>query len=252
MKKYCLYIIFFLFSTNIIARNEKAFPDSVQIQLKGILISRSDSLPIPYANIFNLRTRQGTITDAKGLFKIQVLSTDSLRISALGFMRELITIPKNQDSIFVVLVRPVRYAINEVVVKGESPVNLGELGTGKPVDISPELRGDAFNKKPHWTQFRYHPVSFLHYYFSKKEKEKRKVRKLMELEKDWEALSKLYNKETVEKITGLTGEKVDNFMVWLNSKSLLNSHSTEYDIRYIILSQHKIYRIEVENSIKKD
>ena len=72
----------------------------------------------------------------------------------------------------------------------------------------------------------------------------------MELEKDWEALSKLYNKEIVEEITGLTGEKVDNFMVWLNSKSLLNTHSAEYDIRYIILSQLKIYRIELESGIK--
>ena len=248
--RYFLYIFIFLFLFSSIyamaQKEEEILIDPILIHLQGVLISNLDSLPVPYAHIVNLRTHGGTTTNAEGRFNIQMLNVDSLRISAMGYMREMITIPPNQnkDSIFVVLIRPIRYAIGEVVVKGRSPVNVGDLGTGKPVDISPELRGDAFNEKPPWYASIFSPASFLQYHMSKKEKEKRKIREAMVSEKDWERLSQLYNLKMVEEITGLTGEEADDFMIWFNSKSLLNSRSTEYDVRAAISHQYKIYKAE--------
>ena len=250
--RYYQYIYTFfslLISFNVFAQKEnEILIDPILIHLKGVLISSADSLPIPYAHVVNLRTHGGTTTNAEGRFSIQMLNVDSLRISALGYMREWIAIPSNQnkDSILVVSIRPVRYAIGEVVVRGKSPTpsNLGELGTGKPVDISPELRGDAFNEKPPWYASIFAPASFLQYHLSRREKEKRMAREAMISEKDWEHLSQLYNLKMVEEITGLTGDAADNFMIWFNSKSLLNARSNEYDVRAAITQQYKIYTAE--------
>ena len=244
--QYLNILFFLLISVNVFSQEEEIIIDPILINLKGVLISKNDSLPVPYAHVVNLRTHGGTTTDAEGRFSIQMLNVDSLRISALGYMREWIAIPVNQnkDSTLIVSVRPIIYAIDEVTVRGRSPIYVGELGTGKPVDISPELRGDAFNSKPPWYASIFAPASFLQYHLSKKEKAKRMAREAMIAEKDWERLSQLYNLKTIEEMTGLTGEEADLFMIWFNSKSLLNARSTEYDVRAAISQQYKIYKAE--------
>ena len=88
------------------------------------------------------------------------------------------------------------------------------------------------------------PVSLLHYYLSRKEKAKRQARKTIASQQDWERLSVLYNKEMVMNLTGLSNDDADDFIIWLNAKSLLASNSTEYDVRATITNQYGIYKNE--------
>ena len=243
--KYFRYLYFFLFllaSINIFAQKER----EILINLKGILISKYDSLPIPYAHIFNPRTHGGTISDADGRFSVQMHNTDSLSIYSLGYLQKIIVIPSNykQDSILVISIQPVRFVIDEIEVIGKSKINTEGWGTGKPVDISPELRGDAFHEKPHWLASVISPVSFFRYYLSAEEKRKRMARQAIATQKDWEQLSLLYNKKLVMSITGLNDKDAEDFMIWFNAKSLLNFHSTEYEVRLAITQQYRIYKKE--------
>ena len=95
------------------------------------------------------------------------------------------------------------------------------LGTGKPVDIAPELRGDAFNESPPVLAAFFNPISYWQYYLSKREKRKREVRKAILLEKNWEMHSQNYNKEMVMKLTGMNEPDADTFMVWFNAQDVL-------------------------------
>lgn len=219
--------------------------DPVLIQLKGRLVNKDDGLPVPYAHIVNMRTHGGTTTDTNGRFSLEMLNVDSLSISAMGYMKEYVRIPHNQhqDSLLVIQVRPVRYAIGEVKVTGEAKkIDMDGVGTGKPVDISPELRGDAYNKKPSWLAALFSPASFLQYHLSRGEKEKRNVREAIITEQQWEYLSQFYNKEMVMTLTGVNEQEADSFMIYFNTKSVLQPHFTEYDIRAAILQEFENYK----------
>ena len=221
--------------------------DPVLIQLKGTLVNTDDGLPVPYASVVNMRTHGGTTTDSRGRFVLEMLNVDSLSISAIGFMKQYVQIPvkQHQDSLLVIRMRPVRYAIGEVKVTGEAKkLNMDGVATGKPVDISPELRGDAYNKKPSWLAALFSPASFLQYHLSRSEKEKRNVREAMISEEQWEYLSQFYNKEMVMTLTVLNEQEADSFMVYFNSKSVLGPTSTEYDVRAAIIREFENYKKE--------
>lgn len=221
--------------------------DPVLLQVKGRLVNKDDGSPVPYAHIVNTRTHGGTTTDESGRFSLEMLNVDSLSVSAMGYMKAFIRIPprQNQDSLLVIRVQPVRYAIGEVKVTGESKkVDMEGVGTGKPVDIDPELRGDAFNKKPPWYAALFSPASFMQYHLSRREREKRNVREAMISDQQWEYLSQFYNKDMVMKLTGVNEQEADTFMIWFNSKSVLTPNSTEYDVRAAIIREFENYKKE--------
>ncbi|HKJ43946.1 MAG TPA: hypothetical protein VKA27_17745, partial [Sunxiuqinia sp.] len=88
------------------------------------------------------------------------------------------------------------------------------------------------------------PASFIQYYTSRREKQKREVRKVMVSEKRWEHLSKFYNKDIVMKLTGLDEAEADSFMVYFNSKGILNETNNDYQVREAIKQQFQLYQQE--------
>jgi hypothetical protein len=238
----CLMLTYFLGS----AQDDHDIVDPVLIKLQGRIISAADSLAVPYANIINYRTHSGTTTNSDGYFSIEMLNIDSLIVTSVGFEQKKIKVPSNYSgySTLVFIMLPSNYALGEVVVEGERPkVDLG-LGAGKPTDIAPELRGDAFNDAPPILAAFFNPVSYWQYYLSKKEKRKREVRKEMIIQKNWEMHSQNYNKEKVMMLTGMNDMEADSFMVWFNSQDVLPYLSSEYQVRASIIEFFHYYKIE--------
>jgi len=149
-------------------------------------------------------------------------------------------------NVLVLYIRPVRYGLPQVNVKGIHPsANLEGVPMGKKLKIDPYLRGDVYNKKPSVLSAIFSPASFIQYYTSKREKEKRETRKSIITEKKWEYLSQYYKKELVMEITGLNEYEADSFMVFFNSKGYLSELSTEYEVRNAIKETYKLFRQEV-------
>ena len=217
------------------------------IKLKGQILNLDDEMPVPFAFVLNYRTHSGVTTDDQGRFTMDMLNIDSLEISSLGFSKTTVRIPANYNEMNLLLLyaKPIRFALPEVKVQGEQmKVNMDGVPSGKKLDIDPQLRGDAYNKKPPVLAAVFNPVSFVQYYTSKREREKRETRKAILTEKHWEILSQYYNKELVMELTGLNDSAADDFMFYFNSKEVLNHNSTEYDVRNAIKEQYKIYREE--------
>lgn len=220
--------------------------DPILIRLQAKIISAADSSAVPYVNIINNRTHTGTITNSKGYFTLEMLNIDSLVVSSVGFGKKVIKVPPGYNGYEVItyVIQPVNYALSEVRIQGDKPrVDLG-LETGKPVNIAPELRGDAFNERPPVLAALFNPVSYWQYYLSKKEKRKRRVREAMAIQHNWEMHSKNYNKEMVMKLTGLNEMQADTFMVWFNSQNILPYTSTEYQVRASIIDYYRLYQFE--------
>lgn len=220
--------------------------DPILVKLRGRILSSADSSAVPFANIINNRTHSGTITNIDGYFTLDMLNIDSLIVSSVGYMKKTIKIPYNYNGreTLVFTMEPVSYAVGEVDVFGDKPdLNLG-LGTGNPVDIPPELRGDAFNEKPPALAALFNPVSYWQYYLSKREREKREVREAILLQKNWEMHSEHYNKKVVMLLTGLNESEADSFMVWFNAQGVLPYTATEYEVRSSIMYFFDIYKKE--------
>lgn len=221
--------------------------DPVLIRLQALIVSISDGMPVPYAHVINHRTHSGTTSNSAGLFTMEMLNIDSLEISAMGFGRQTVRIPPKYtgDTVYVIRIRPVNYLIGEVKVTGEKQkVNMDGIPVGKPVDIDPYLRGDAFNEKPPVLAALLNPISYWQYYLSRREKQKRKAREALALEKNWELHSLNYNKKIVMMLTGLNDSQADEFMVWFNSQNILPYTATEYEVRAAVREYFRIYRRE--------
>ncbi|SHF40478.1 hypothetical protein SAMN05444274_10597 [Mariniphaga anaerophila] len=226
------------------AQTDLSLVDPILVRLKGRIVSAADSSGIPYVNIVNNRYRGGTITNNDGYFSLDALNIDSLIATSVGYEKKVIYIPHSYmgQEVLTFVMNPVNYAVGEVEVKGESPsLDLG-VSTGKPVDIAPELRGNAFNEKPPVLAALFNPVSFLQYYLSDNERRKREVRQAMAIQKNWEMHSKNYNKEMVMKLTGLNEAEADTFMLWFNAKNVLPYTSSEYEVRASIVYYYQMFK----------
>jgi hypothetical protein len=215
------------------AQYDSSMVDPILVRLKAQLVNAADSSPIPYANIVNNRNRTGTITNNDGYFTLDVLNIDSLIVSSVGYQKTVLYVPHNYMGYetLTFTMNPVSYAVREVDVTGEKPKVAEGLGTGKPVDIPLELRGDAFNEKPPLIAALFNPVSYWYYHLSGREREKRDVREAIALQQNWEMHTQNYNKEMVMKLTGLNEAAADSFMLWFNAQNVLPYTSSEYEVR---------------------
>lgn len=242
--RYIIFIFISVLCMNVQAQDD--IIDPILIRLKARIISAADSSAVPYANIINNRTHSGTITNADGYFTLEMLNIDSLVVSSVGYEKTVFKVPRNYTGYGTVtyIMKPVNYGIGQVDVKGEKKdYDLG-LDQGKPIDIAPELRGDAYNEKPPIIAALFNPISYWHYYLSRKEQQKRDVRDAMALERNWKMHSENYNKQVVMKLTGLNEAEADSFMVWFNAQEVLPYTATEYEVRASIVDYFEIYKRE--------
>ncbi len=229
-----------------VAQNDDPLIDPILIRLKARIISAEDSSGVPYANIVNNRTHSGTITNNDGYFTLDMLNIDSLVVSSVGFEKKVLKVPHNYNGqeVLTYVMNPRNYPVGEVEVRGKSPgMDLG-VGTGKPVNIDPELRGDAFNEKPPIIAALFNPISYWQYYLSKSERRKRDVREAMAIERNWEMHSENYNKEVVMKLTGMNEAEADSFMIWFNAQNVLPYTATEYEVRASVTYYFEQYKRE--------
>jgi hypothetical protein len=247
MKNYPLILLLvFLFGAFQLKAQEDEI-DPMPIRLKGQVLNLDDESPVPYTSVINYRTHTRVTTNEQGYFTADALNIDSLEVSSLGFTKTVFHIPANYNemNVLIVYAKPVRFALPQVTVKGEQQkVNMDGVPRGKKLDIDPQLRGDVYQKKPSVLAAIFSPASFLQYYTSKKEKEKRETRQAIITEKKWETISQYYNKELVMQLTGLADIQVDDFMIYFNSKGILGQLQTEYDVRNAIIEVYKQYKQE--------
>lgn len=221
--------------------------DPIPIKLKGRVLNLEDETPVPNAIVMNMRTKVTISADLQGRFMMDMLNIDSLSISSLGYSKSVAHIPANYNemNVLIIYAKPIRFSLPDVNVSGQQKkVNMEGVPVGKKNDIAPELRGDAYDKRPPVIAALLTPASFLQYHLSKSEREKRETRKAIVSERQWEVISQYYNKKLVMDLTGLNNAQADIFMIYINSKGLLNQMTNEYDVRNIIKEQFKIYLAE--------
>jgi hypothetical protein len=247
IKYYLLLTWFVCCASNLHAQDTGIDIDPILIRLRAQIMSKGDSMPVPYANIINYRNRSGVGANASGHFSIEMLNIDTLVVSATGFKTLTIRIPRffSPENVLRVYIEPIVYPLGEVPVTADRrQVNMDGIPVGRLTDVPVELRGDAFNERPPVIAALFNPLSYWQYYLSRKEIQKRKVREAISLEKNWEMHSRNYNKEVVMLLTGLSEDQADDFMVWFNAQNILPYTATEYEVRSAIREYYLLYAYE--------
>jgi len=223
--RYSFFLLILVFTGNFcFAQN----PDSSVI-IRGCICNET-IIPLPFSHIINLRTGRGSISDTCGIFTLRVSGSDSILFRNIACHDMVIKAGDIQiaDTIHLKIRL---YALNEVKIfewgssyddfkaKMKSmPVtgNLGEkLGlphqTGNPVS---NFRNPDVLRNPLYAYTN--PVDFLYFNLNKKE---RSIRKVMEFKKNEHLINKfesVYNRSRISSLTGLAGEELDTFLIYLN------------------------------------
>ncbi|MBQ8223173.1 MAG: carboxypeptidase-like regulatory domain-containing protein [Bacteroidales bacterium] len=90
MKRLFITIVIILCGFSIVAQNK-------YFLLKGYVVSADSLSPIPNVHILSELSYYGTTSDHNGIFSMLIRKNDTLRISSVGFVTQLL--PINYDSI---------------------------------------------------------------------------------------------------------------------------------------------------------
>jgi len=85
-------------------------------QLKGVVVSAADNIPIPGVNVILTNSSKGASTDFDGAFQLEVKEGDVLQVSYVGFVSQTIIV-SNQKSLNIALQEDLA-KLDEVVVIG--------------------------------------------------------------------------------------------------------------------------------------
>lgn len=211
--------------------------------IKGQVFSMEDGAQVSFAVITNHRTKESVTANVYGIFEINARLSDSLEISSLGFQKETVAIPSiyNVSDVLSLYARPLSFLIPDINVT----VKKEQLKIDKENRIvSPYFRNDMMKQKPASEKAFDNQLSLLTISLGGKERAKRKVQEAAEKDKQWETLSKVYNKDLIMALTNLNNTEADNFMMYLNGKNLSQRMTTRKNATYTILQQYKIYKDE--------
>lgn len=231
------------------------FPEDM-VKVSAQVRDDLSGLVIPYVNVVNQRVRGGTMTDKEGKFSLQADPSDTLTFRSIGYIDKKVSVSEiTAGENAIVTMAPVRYQLEGVEITGESQkVNMsGLLDHAKNMSKIPlELRGE-FASKPKVLTAIFHPTSYLYYKYNKGEKEKRKTLIAIRSEREWQLFSLVYNKEIAERLTGLQGDELDNFMVYFNAYSNLLFSASTYEVEKRVKEVFAEYKIKIataKDSIK--
>lgn len=231
--KIAVIILFFTAGMQMKANCQLFFPEDM-VNVKGQVIDEITKEGVGYAQILIMRIRGGTMADASGKFSIQADPSDTITFKSLNYKDKKVPVSQifnTENGLAQIMLTPVRILLNQVQVEGEGPkVNMSGIPVGKSVSTPVELRSDYFATKPTTLTAIFRPLSFISYHLSKSEKEKRATLTAIHSERDWQILSLVYNKDVIQRISGLTGDALEDFMLFCNAYNGLPINATSYDV----------------------
>ncbi len=212
MKKAVLFILFQLFMSSLYAQEG---------MIRGRVFKASDKQVLSGANVINMRTLSGTITDPNGFFEINARPGDTIYFSFLGF--KAVKFPVDSTSfgkMHQIYMQEQPIALNEIIIKGHEltgilPVDLTLL----PVKAQPKIRLDLVpyfgNKKPDFlTKLNDNlrtimdPVGMLYNLFSARGKDLRKLSRMKENDRIYQMLAARFDRQVIADLLHIPVEEV--------------------------------------------
>ena len=210
---------------------------SNDIALSGVIVNETGEA-LPFVTITNLATQTGVVSDEEGFFFINFDKKDTLRLSSVGYQSYQLyfgdTAQANNYDLKIRLSEQT-YQLENVTIfafKDEESFKrailaMDDLPPEEPKIVVPgSYQGPRRKVRPSPAN----PISFIFDRFSKRARYEREAYKAQQAYAHQKVLDKKYNRDKVGKITGLTDEKLDRFMLFCQVENDYIERSSEYDI----------------------
>jgi len=240
--------------------------DSLKRQpLKGQIIEATSKKILSAANILNLNSVEGTITNDKGYFKIPVRANDTILISYLGYASIKLKITndllKGNELVIALYEKPIE--IREVVIKSTKLIGVLEVD----VKMVPE---DKFTRihinglpqtyevgKPRAKNFStplaalFHPIDFLYNRFGKKPKQLRKLKKLKTQDNLRKILAGKFDREVMMEYLGVDKEELNKLLSDCNYSDYFIKKASDLQLIEAVLDCYENYKALKKGKIQR-
>ena len=253
------YLIIFLLTLAVFTANAQSSldhePVAFTINISGEIIDQENGEAVPYVNIINKNTDQGTTSDLSGKFNIPVSQADTLIFSAVGFDKYTLVVAnenvKDNQLKVKILLEPSTYELSPVNVyayKDEASFKQAILDLDVPQSPQPKIViPGSYDGPRHDLNGKFaisSPISAVQNLFSKEAKELRKYQEVMKEYPQQKLIVEKYNREVVEKITGLKDKELNEFMLFCKIPDDYIIKANDYEI---ILAVNECFKEFKEN-----
>ncbi len=237
---------------------------SSEIRIFGLIFNEEDAEEVPYVHILNLNSRKGTISDLAGEFLIAVQPEDTLVFTAVGYEDYLFTLSNAEITsdtyALKIVLNPSTLELSPVSIfafKSESAFK-NEILNLKIEDAKKEiLIPGAFygTPEPAKTELYFADMGFkcdgclmaLIDKFRRGGNEQENLKEHKNLTTRQQEISKKYNPDIVNRITGLIGDSLIEFFDFCEIKDDFVLEANEYEIFIAVNNCYKNF-LEANNN----
>lgn len=200
MKSLIITFVLVLTMIGLSTRSAQAQESSVQ----GLIMDKSFSSKISGVSVLNKRLRISTISNELGLFRIKAISGDTLSLSKTGYADLIVPLLELSDK---VLILQAVIRLSEVRVEAQSKKQ--ELDE---VRAQYRKKGSYYAGKPPFLAYFFKPLTALYELIGKTPGQARRFNAYYTRELQESEIDRHFNTFTINKITGLEGNDLHNFM----------------------------------------
>lgn len=210
--------------------------------------------PIGGAYIRNLNSNIYTVTDSSGIYEIKGNAGDSLLTVAMG--HDIARVYPQTGNFETVILKVIRFEMKPVNVYDlkdwegfkkdflnakipEEKVNTKGLPSYKGSPVPVPLRSNEFASKPPVLAYVINPISAIAYSVSRKEREKRKTWKIMQIDMSEAAYRRVVIADSVKLLVPLEREKLNDFIVYLNKNIQDKTVANEFYYKQKVVDMYK-------------
>lgn len=223
----CVSLFFFLFLSLI------GFSQTIRIEGR---VRDPHGQGIPNAIIVNNRTKTGSFGNSSGFYSIVCEKTDTLSITALSYYTRQLCM---KDSLVKDVYHPTIFLDDRTymlpVVEFISPRDLES--------IEEDLRGLGFDENQFKTANVSNPITFLYEQFSKRERSKLEVSRMVYEDKKRALLKELFHLYVDYDIIALTNDEFDTFIDFMHVSDEFIRQSSQYEFLIFVKEEFQQYKI---------
>jgi len=229
MVKKIFYLALMLISIKAFSQEPKATDTThigLSVFLRGQVVDNSNKKPLNGANLFNLNSVIGSITNDKGYFEIETKANDTLYISYLGFesIKLKITNDLLKGNELVIELNEKTEQLNEVVVKSNKLIGVLEIDAKNvPKDKYSRIHIVGLrqtyevgsSKSRNYTSpidALFKPIDFVYNMFGKKPKQLKKLKKLRSDDHLRTMLEGKFNRELMMEYLELDAQELNELL----------------------------------------
>jgi hypothetical protein len=202
--------------------------------VRGVVLEEKYKLRMAGVAVVNVRTAEGIRTNRAGAFSLEAKRGDTLVFSQPLFSFYKWVVPAKVFDTLVVVMKPQNLLLNEVPVKGYRIT----MNQPVPIDVLPPARpsGADIRTPQAVAPTLANPIDFFYEMFGNRPRQLRQLRALLEAEAYREQLNKSRNRNALFALTGLEGEKVEQFLLYCRLNQSQIDASTDYQLLESLLA----------------